>query len=72
MTKHFFLLERRNVRGENQFFVGKHHKGYDFLRGLGEEVPSEGKIVEFEMEPSYFNGISGTVFGSEKCVEPGG
>lgn len=65
--------KRRNVLGENQFFVGKHHKGYDFLRGLvGEVAPSSGKELEiFEMDPSYFGGISGSVLASEKCVGAG-
>ena len=69
----FQFIERRNVLGENQFFVGKHHKGYDFLRGLvGEVAPSSGKeLVIFEMDPSYFGGISGSVLSSEKCVGAG-
>jgi hypothetical protein len=69
----FKFIERRNVLGENQFFVGKHHKGYDFLRGLvGEVAPSSGKELEiFEMDPSYFGGISGSVLASEKCVGAG-
>ena len=54
-------------------FVGKHHKGYEFLRGLSGEPCSEVKdIAIFEIEPSYFNGISGTVFRSEQCIEPEG
>ena len=39
-------------------FVGKHHKGYEFLRGLSGEPYSEVKdIATFQIEPSYFNGI---------------
>lgn len=60
--------ERRNIRGENQIFVGKHHKGYEFFR----ELLAEGAIEPIDMIATHFGGISGTVFESEKCVEPGG
>ncbi|XP_046442681.1 5'-3' exoribonuclease 2 homolog isoform X1 [Daphnia pulex] len=65
--------KRRNVLGENQIFVGKHHKGYDFLRGLAGEVANSAdeEFVAFKMESSYFSGISGLVFASEKCVVAG-
>lgn len=65
------LTERRNCLGENQFFVGKHHKGYDFLRGLASETSSGEELQMYQMEPSYFDGISGTVLVSDKCVGAG-
>lgn len=63
--------KRRNCLGENQFFVGKHHKGYDFLRGLASETSSGEELQMYQMEPSYFDGISGTVLVSDKCVGAG-
>lgn len=65
------FTERRNILGENQYFVGKHHKGYDFLRGLAGEAPSGEELQAYQMEPSYFGGISGTVLVSDKCVAVG-
>lgn len=53
--------------------MGKHHKGYDFMRGLAGEVANSAdeEFVAFKMESSYFSGISGLVFASEKCVVAG-
>lgn len=50
--------------------MGKHHKGYDYMRGLAGEVAnsSDEELLAFEMESSYFSGMSGLVFASEKCV----
>lgn len=53
--------------------MSKHHKGYNFMRGLAREVANSAneEFVAFKMEPSYFSGISGLVFASEKCVVAG-
>ncbi len=53
--------------------MSKHHKGYKFMRGLAGEVvnSADEEFVAFKMEPSYFSGISGLVFATEKCVVAG-
>lgn len=72
LTFVLFYIEKRNTRGESQFYVGKHHKGYQFLRGLMEGLGLENKTEEFDLDPSHFSGVSGTVLLAEKCVPPGG
>jgi hypothetical protein len=53
--------------------VSKHHKGYDFMRGVAGEVANsyDAEFLAFEMESFYFSGMSGLVFASEKCVVAG-
>ena len=50
-------------------FVGKHHKGYEFLRGLSGEPCSELKdIAIFEIEPTYFNAAYRELFSARRSV----
>lgn len=66
-----FLTERRNMRGENLIFVGKHHPAYDFLRGLVNDS-AKGDTAPIPLKTEYIYGISGLVFRSDLCVQPGG
>ena len=69
----FSLLftERRNILGEDLIYVGKHHKGYDFVRGLLEGTDEE-STTTFVLDHTYFHGITGNVLPSPICVEVGG
>lgn len=63
--------KRRNILGEDLIYVGKHHKGYDFVRGLLEGTDEESTIT-FVLDHTYFHGITGNVLPSPICVEVGG
>lgn len=71
LTLTMYLTERRNMRGEDLIFVGKHHSAYDFLRGLVENS-AEDDETPIALDPECIYGISGHVFRSDLCVEPGG
>ena len=66
-----YLTERRNVRGENLIFVGKHHPAYDFLSELVKNS-SEKDDTPILLKTECIYGISGLVLRSHLCVQPGG
>jgi 5'-3' exoribonuclease 2 len=75
----FFFSEQRNTFRENQYFVSRHHQGYDFLRSAA-EVASHGNASHtfiperknYNMKDfSHFKFLPGKVFLSRHCVEAG-
>lgn len=66
-----YLTERRNVRGENLIFAGKHHPAYDFLSELVKGC-SEDDDTPIMLKAECIYGISGLVLRSHLCVQSGG
>ncbi|EFX65022.1 hypothetical protein DAPPUDRAFT_265351 [Daphnia pulex] len=58
--------KQRNTFGENQYFVSRHHQGYDFLRSAA-EVASHGNASHTFIPER----LPGKVFLSRHCVEAG-
>ena len=65
----FAFAEERNVLGQDLVYIGKRHNGYDFVRGLL-EGDADSKL--FDLDHTYFNGVTGKVKSTPIAVEAGG
>ena len=66
--------KKRNTRGNDRFFVGKHHKLYDFIKALYEDDGSN-KYKNFkhslDLATSLSNGIAGKIWCDDNVVSEG-
>ncbi|GAB6024456.1 5'-3' exoribonuclease 2 [Chamberlinius hualienensis] len=61
---------RRNVRGDDRIYVHRAHKGFEYLVGFYEG--KKNYKTDYQLEPSLFYGLSGTILLAKDVVEPGG
>jgi len=60
------LIVRRNVRGDDRFYVRQGHGGYDFLSGLYEnDFDSDSSVP---LDAKEFQGVGGTVLVSQERI----
>lgn len=63
---YFFVLEKRNVRGDDRLYVGLGNSNYNFIKELYISH------VRFDVETSIsVDGMRGTVLLAEDCVGDG-
>lgn len=60
---------KRNIRGDDVFYVRKGHRGYSYLLGLYEACKDFNRV--FDLDPKYFGGVGGKILLSNSAVGPG-